>query len=235
MGSSRLPGKSMIPIEGRPSIEHVVQRLKACKLLSDIVLATTISTRDDCLEAWARNNQILYHRGSEDDVLQRVVDAHRLLKSDIIVEITGDCVLLDPELIDYGIELFQANDCDVLTNARIPSYPQGVDLQIFRFHQLEKVEKTIDDPAVREHVSLYFYENPTLFKVFHLIAPMKHRAPELRLQLDYVEDLTLIREIYSRLKTSDEEVFGLTEILDLLRAEPHLRKINDNCKEKPLR
>jgi spore coat polysaccharide biosynthesis protein SpsF len=142
---------------------------------------------------------------------------------------------LDSEIIDLGIETFLANDCDVVTNARVPSYPQGADVQVFRASALAHVAKTIDDPAVREHVSLYFYENPRLYRVINLIAPLAQRAPEVRLQLDFPEDLQFIREAYRRLESLYGACFGVTEILEMLRRSPEVAQINAHCIEKPVR
>lgn len=235
MGSSRLPGKMLMDVHGKPAIQRLFDRLREAKMLDDIVLATTTSASDDVLEAWAKRSKVNIFRGSEEDVLERVVRAQAMMKADIIVEITGDCPLLDPDVIDLGIETFLANDCDVVTNARLPSYPQGVDVQIFRFESLKKVAETITDPAVREHVSLYFYENPQTYRVINLIAPKAWRMPGQRLQLDYLEDLELIRSIYARLEPRLGPLFGLSDLVALLVSEPSLREINAHCEEKPVR
>jgi spore coat polysaccharide biosynthesis protein SpsF len=232
MGSSRLPGKVLADVHGKPALSRLLARLRQCERLDGVVLATTVSPQDDALEAWARSEGVACHRGSEEDVLQRVVDAQRSQRSDVIVEVTGDCTLLDPAVIDLGVETFFGNECDVVTNARQPSFPLGADVQVFRFSDLERVSQTIDDPAVREHVSLYFYEHPEKFRVIHLFAPRRWRGPELRLQLDYPEDLEFTRQVFARLLPSYGEAFGLDEIMALLRANPELCEINAHCEEK---
>lgn len=235
VGSSRLPGKVLMDICGRPALGRLVDRLRSCANVDDIVLATTVSSRDDVLESWGRSEGLAVFRGSEDDVLVRVVGAQQFMGSDVVVEVTGDCPLLDPEIIDLGVETFFANECDVVTNARVPSYPQGADVQVFRLSHLKDVASRIFDPAVREHVSLYFYENPTLYRVIHLMAERSQKSPDLRLQLDYQEDLNLIREIYSRLMPQHGALFGVREILKLLEREQDLLLINSHCEEKALR
>jgi len=235
MGSSRLPGKVLADICGRPALGRLVDRLRKCRMIDDIVLATSTSPIDDVLEDWARSESLAVYRGSEDDVLGRVVGAHRLMGSDVIVEITGDCPLLDPHIIDLGVETFFANDCDIVTNARLPSYPQGADVQVFEFNALENVSAHISDPAVREHVSLYFYETPTKYRIIHLIADHSQHRPELRLQLDYPEDLAFIREVYTHLLPKHGDIFGVRDILQLLDSVPNLNSINAHCQEKPLR
>jgi len=235
MGSSRLPGKVLADVQGVPALTRLVRRLRACRRLDDIVLATSTNAGDDVLEDWARRESVAVFRGSEDDVLQRVVDAQAFMKSDLIVEITGDCPLLDPGLLDQGIETFFANDCDVVNNVRVPTYPQGADVQVFRRRDLAAVAAAITDPAVREHVSLYFYEHPERYRLFTMIAPASQRAPQQRLQLDYPQDLEFIRQVYARLEPELGGVFGVEEILRLLAREPALARINADCVEKPAR
>jgi spore coat polysaccharide biosynthesis protein SpsF len=203
--------------------------------LDAIVLATSTAKADDQLDAWAMTENVPIWRGSEDDVLSRVVDAQSSQAADVIVEITGDCTLIDPEIVDLAVATFRDNDCDVVTNARKPSYPLGADVQVYRLTDLVEIERTVRDPAVREHVSLFFYEHPERYRVLHLMAPPRWRGPEIRLQLDYPEDLLFIREIYSRLETAYGDAFGLEEIMALLRREPSLTRINAHCQEKPAR
>jgi spore coat polysaccharide biosynthesis protein SpsF len=235
MGSTRLPGKVLADIHGRPALGRLVDRLRRCRTVDDIILATSVSPADDALEVWGRSEGLAVHRGSEDDVLARVVEAQLAMGSDVVVEVTGDCPLLDPDVIDLGVDTFFANDCDVVTNARVPSYPQGADVQVFRFDALADVAARINDPAVREHVSLYFYENPALYRIIHLVADRTQHSPELRLQLDYEQDLAFIREVYAQLLQPCGSTFGVREILGLLDREPALRLINAECVEKPLR
>lgn len=232
MGSSRLPGKVITDINGAPSLSRLVRRLRLAKKLDGIVLATTVSPADDALAAWATSEGVAFHRGSEDDVLLRVVEAQKSQGSDVVVEITGDCPLLDPELIDVGVETFFENDCDVVCNVRKPSFPMGADVQVFSLAKLEEVERTIEDPPVREHVSLYFYEHPELYRVIHMFAPPRWRDPTLRLQLDYEEDLRFIREVYTRLEPKHGDAFGLEEIMELCREHPELPEINRHCEER---
>lgn len=235
MGSSRLPGKVLYDINGKTALDRLYSRLSECKELSGIVLATTDKQNDDQLAEWASENKIEVYRGSENDVLNRVVKAQQYMESDIVVEITGDCILLDPAIIDLGVKTFLSNDCDLVTNCNIPSFPQGIDVQVFSLKNLEYVEKSINDPAVREHVSLYFYENPDKYRILNLLAPQQWERPALRLQLDFAEDLILIRELYKRLEPAWGNSFGLDRIVQELNDNPFLEQINSNCIEKAVR
>lgn len=235
MRSSRLPGKVLADVNGRPALTRLLRRLRRTQTIHDIVLATTTDPADDVLEAWARDEGVACYRGSEEDVLRRVVEAQRLMNGEVVVEVTGDCTLLDPEITDMGVRTFLANDCDVVTNNGRPSYPMGVDVMVFRLADLEEVERVVHDPAVREHVSLHFVEAPDRYRVLHLIAPTRWHGPERRFQLDYPEDLHFINEVYRRLEPEYGDGFGIEEIMALLRREPALAAINQGCEEKPVR
>ncbi|MFN8455083.1 MAG: glycosyltransferase family protein [Anaerolineae bacterium] len=235
MGSSRLPGKVLTDIWGQPALTRLVHRLQRAKTLDGIILATSIAATDDILEEWATSLGIPLHRGSEEDVLRRVVEAQQKMQAEIVVEITGDCILLDPEIIDLGVTTFLENECDVVSNTWKPSFPMGIDVQVFPLHSLEDVEHTVSDPAVREHVSLYFYEHPEKYRIINLFAPARWAMPENRFQLDYPEDKQFITEIYRRLEPEYGNAFGIEEIITLLKHEPHLIEINRNCVEKSIR
>lgn len=235
MGSSRLPGKVLADIQGRPALARLHARLRQSERLDGIVLATTENPADDVLAEWADLAGLACFRGSEDDVLRRVVEAHRLMNSDVVVEVCGDTPLIDPGVIDMAVDTFSTNECDVVSTTWSPSFPQGIDAQVFPLRALEDVEARVTDPAVREHVSLHFYENPARYRAIHLMAPPRWRAPELRCQLDYPEDLRFINEVYARLAPRFGDRFGVEEILETVRREPRLADINRHREERPAR
>ena len=235
MSSSRLPGKMLLDRYGKPVIQRVVERLQRSKLVNDIVIATSTNKKDDVIESWALLNNIACYRGSEKNVLQRVIDAHIMMNSEIVVEVSGDTPLLDPSVIDLGIKTFYRHNYDVVSNTWCQSYPQGIDVQVFRRKTLQEIPQSNVDISIKEHVSLYFYENPHIYKIFHLKAPPKWNLPEQRLQLDYNEDLKLIRRIYESLEPKYGHSFGIDEVIKLFSSMPELKLINSHCVEKPLR
>ena len=235
MGSSRFPGKVLSDIAGQPALTRLIRRVRRCRALDAIVLATTVSPADDALEAWSEREGVAVYRGSEEDVLNRVVNAQRKMDSDIVVEITGDCILLDPDLIDMGVQTFLHNECDVVTNVNPVTFPMGQDIQVYRLSDLEQVEQTVFDPAVREHVSLHFYENPQRYRIFNLFAPRRWHAPGYRFQLDYEADHRFLNAVYARLEPAYGDWFGLEEIMRLLHHAPELLEINRDCEEKAAR
>lgn len=232
MGSSRLPGKILMDVRGKPTLERLVERLRRAKALDGIVLATTTEPADDVVEAWAAYFGVEIFRGSEDDVLARVVGAQQAMASDIVVEVTGDCPLLDPEIIDLGVTTYLNNAWDVVSNTAKLSFPMGLDVQVFSLALLEEVERTVHDPVVREHVSLYFYEHPERYRIHHLMAPPRWTAPTWRFQLDYPEDHVFISRIYEILEPLHGPSFGVEEVFALLRKEPSLIELNLQCEER---
>ena len=227
MSSSRLPGKMLKDIGDKPVIQHIVDRLRNCSTLDDIVIATTVEKSDDALVSWAENYGVNYFRGSENDVLQRVMEAHVFMNTDIIVEITGDCPFTDPDIIDIGVNTFLSNDIDYLTNCEKITAPPGLFVQVFKLESLIEIDQLIKDPAVREHVSLYFYENPKKYKVFHLISSPKLKLPpDTRIYLDYPEDLEFLNEVYKRFAQQNKYDFDAKDIVELLQSEPDLLEIN---------
>ncbi|MBT6204918.1 MAG: glycosyltransferase family protein [Alphaproteobacteria bacterium] len=236
MGSSRFPGKVLMDVGGKPALTRLFDRLRSVALLDDIVLATTTSPGDDALEAWARDEGVACYRGSEDDVLARVVEAQESVGGELVVEVTGDCTLLPPDVVTLGIETFHANHADVVSNCgRVQTFPMGADVQMFPLALLVDVAATIDDPAVCENVSLHFYDNPDRYRIHNIVAPAVWRHPDWHLQLDYDEDLAFIRAVYAELEPIHGPVFGLPELMNLLHARPDLVALNIDCEEKAAR
>jgi spore coat polysaccharide biosynthesis protein SpsF len=234
MNSSRYPGKILADISGQPTLTRLVRRLRRCRTLDGVVVATTASPADDPVVAWAGAEGVACFRGSEDDVLGRVVGAHAMMGSDVVVELTGDCPLTDPAVVDLAVDTFLANGCDVVSTTQKRSFPPGVDAQVFRADALAEVAALSDDPAVREHVSLYFYEHPERYRILHLVAPGPWRG-DVRLLVDYPEDMDLMRAIWRQLEPAFGDAFTTGDVLDLMRREPRLAELNRHCAVKAVR
>jgi len=235
MGSSRFPGKMLADLAGRPAVERVIKRLLRAKRLDAVVLATSTAPGDDALAAWAARTGVPVFRGSETDVLGRVLGAQEMMRGDLVVEVTGDTPLLDPAVIDLGVEAFLEGDADVVSNTRERTFPDGIDVQVFRRADLEEVARTVSDSEVREHVSLHFYRHPERYRIRHLAAPAAWRRPDVRLLLDHPEDLVLLRGVYEALEPRFGPAFGVGEILTLLDERPDLRDAATATAETPLR
>lgn len=227
LGSSRLPAKILKDLSGKPLIYHICNRLKASKLINEVVIATTESLKDDLINDWAEQNRIVCFRGSEDNVLSRYYHAATDAGAEVIVRITADDPFKDGAIIDKVIDILLKEDLDFACNNFPPSFPEGLDVEVFTFSALKRAfENSIDD-FEKEHVTQYFYRNTDLFKMknFAYEEDMSH----LRLTVDTQIDFMLAEEIYNRLYSTNE-FFGYDEILSLNKSEPDLFKINQNEK-----
>lgn len=231
MTSSRLPGKVLLPVLKKPLLYYLVKRLKAVRLIDDIVLATTTNKDDDVLVDFASSNQIKIFRGSEEDVMNRVIGAAGHAGADVVVEITGDCPIIDPVIVDQTIRMFTNNDCEYATNAHIRSYPDGMDTQVYFLSVLERSAQLTDDPLDHEHVTLHIRNHPELFKTLHLVAPLDQCWPELSLTLDELADYELIKKIIEYFGT-ENELFTCREAIELLRRNPQWVEVNRHVRRK---
>lgn len=234
MLSTRLPGKVLRPILGRPMLALMIERLRRVQHVAAIVIATTVDPSCDAIEALARELGVGCFRGSEDDVLDRVLQAARAAEADLIVETTGDCPLIDPAVIDTVLAAFLAGGTDYAANILPATWPRGMDVQVFPRAVLERVAQLTHDPADREHVSLYIYEHPETFRLRNVVSGLPADAATLRLTVDTPEDYALVTRIYEALYP-DNPCFGMTEILALFAAQPELREINGAVQQKPVR
>ncbi len=225
MTSSRLPGKVLSEAQGKPMLELMVERLRRVPSLDGIVIATTAKASDDPVAALASRLDVGCWRGSEDDVLRRVLDAAHGHAIDVIVELTGDCPLIDPATVETIIERYREAGCDYCANVLERSYPIGMDTQVFARDVLDDVARRTDDASDHEHVSLFIYRHPELYSLVNVAAPDHLARPELRLTLDTAEDLALIRSVFDALYPADP-VFDLGAILAFLDARPEVAALN---------
>lgn len=232
MRSRRLPGKVLRPVLGRPLLELMIERLRRARRIEEIVVATTVDPSCQPIEDLAHRLGVGCYRGSEDDVLDRVLQAAKSVNADLIVETTGDCPLIDPATIDRVIETFLASDVDYCANVLERTYPRGMDVQVFPTAVLEEAARRTQDPSDREHVSLYIYQRPERFRLLN-VAYERPESADLRLTVDTPEDFALIQRVYEALYR-DKPDFDLADILRLMDARPELREINAEIRQKAL-
>jgi spore coat polysaccharide biosynthesis protein SpsF len=223
LGSTRFPGKVFAPLADYPLIWHVINRLKYSNKISKIVLATTINPLDDDLETWALKENITIFRGSENNVLERFYFSAKENNANIIVRITADDPFKDPTIIDGVIENLIIENLDFACNNNPPSYPEGLDTEVFTFEALEKayLESTID--FEKEHVTQYFYRHPELFKQKNF--PFHKNLSYLRWTIDTKSDFDMAHIIYENLYRKNE-IFLMPEILEYLKKYPDIEKMN---------
>ena len=231
MTSRRLPGKHLLPASGMPMIGHLIRRLKKTPSLQDIVLATTVNGTDEPLVEIARDFGISHFRGSEQDVMARVLGAAEFSKADVIVGITGDCPLIDPMLVEQTIQMFLKNKCAYVNNAEIPTYPDGMNTQVYGIETLRKSFSLTQDPLVHEHVTLHIRRSPDLFPPIYLVAPPNLSWPDLALTLDERGDYELLKRIIEHFGEANP-YFSCEEIIRLLRAHPDWLDLNKSVVRK---
>ncbi len=234
MNSSRLPGKIMLPILGRPMLELLIERLQRTQHLDEILVATTTNETDDEVEDLTCRVGVGCFRGSEHDVLDRVLKAARAASADVIVEITGDCPLIDPEVVERVLEAYMSFEFDYVSNVLTRTFPRGLDTQVFSTAVLEQVARLTQDPNDREHVSLFIYEHPEKFSLHNVESGIPEKFWDLRLTVDTCEDYELIRAIYEELYPKDPE-FALKDVLELIERRPELIELNAHVEQKPIR
>lgn len=221
MGSTRLPNKVMKRIGGVPMIEILLSRLSQAKELSQIVVATSIDPRNQVLIDHVRSLGFDCEQGSENDVLDRYVQAGRTHHADAIVRITGDCPLVDPDLVDECIQKFKAGNLDYLCNGDPPSYPDGLDIEVVKFSALERAWAETTNPFDREHVTPYL-RSAQGFKSANI--QYQHDLSALRWTVDEQADFDLIQKIFQHF--SPRTNFSWLEVLELQKIQPELFNIN---------
>ncbi len=234
MRSTRLPGKVLLPILGKPMLALMIERLRRARTIDDIVIATVDDPADDPIAELADSLGVGCFRGSEEDVLARVLGAARAYDADIIVETTGDCPLHDPAIVDQVVSAWRLGGSRFTTNIMPYSTPRGTDVRVFSADDLDEVNRNSDDPADHEHVSLYFMERAEQHGLRNVAFNLGADAADYRLTVDTPEDYELVRRIYEALYPQDAE-FSIHRCLELLRARPDLVAINRKIEQKPVR
>jgi len=207
MSSTRLPKKVLLPINKRPMLEHVINQTKHSKFIDEIVVATTTCNDDRNIVSFCKNNNINCFRGSKNDVLDRYYKCAEKFNCDVIVRITSDCPLIDPDIIDKGIEKFLKKSLDYIGNNiefkdkkwqnATCNFPQGMTVEVCTFDTLRKAWAEAEKPSEREHVFPYVQFNPKIFRVGNFKENIN--LSFIRCTVDRKEDLKFVREIYKLL------------------------------------
>jgi len=231
MGSTRLPGKTLKPILGKPMLSYQIERLRRSKKADTIVVVIPDTSENNILELYCKQEQIPCFRGSEEDVLARYYHAAMERKADAIVRITSDCPLIDAAIIDQAISIFCEGDYDYVSNTLIKTFPRGLDVEVFSTKALAYAFHHTDHQHEREHVTPYFYQHPDLFRLKNISSNMN--LAHHRWTVDTPEDLELIMRIFERLYPQNPE-FTTNDVLALFEIYPELYSINAHVHQKKL-
>jgi spore coat polysaccharide biosynthesis protein SpsF len=232
MGSTRLPGKVLSDIGGQPMLARVVERARRAKTVDEVAVATTTDPADEVVAAMCAEKGYAWVRGHPADVLDRYHQAARRFQADVIVRLTADCPLIDPEVIDLTVRAFLDADppVDLVAN-RLPqgrTFPIGLDTEVCSFTALGQAWTHAKQPHEREHVMPYLYEVPGRFRV--VLVNNDKDYGMLRWTVDTADDLELVRAIYARFKGRDD--FSWIEVLKLFEKDPSLGEINAGVRHK---
>lgn len=228
MTSSRLPGKVLLPVGGKPLLQILLERLQRARGLDEIVVATTVNEADDPVVALAAGLGVGVHRGSEEDVLGRVCGALRASQAEVCVEITGDCPLVDPEIVSEALaEFLRTWDKHLYLSNSDPhrSVPAGLDVQVFSAEALYRLEAETSDPHDREHVSYGFYrpESGNRWSPRFIVHKSCSGGEDLLVTLDYIEDYELIRRIHEDLSPRNP-CYLAPDVIAWVRDHPDLHE-----------
>lgn len=223
VSSSRLPGKVMRPILGQPMLARQIERILRARYIDKLVVATSTEPDDDAIDQLCKAVGVECFRGSLNDVVDRFYQAAMMYKPEHVVRLTGDCPLSDPAIIDRLIEFHLTGDYDYSSNAILPTYPDGLDAEIMRFSALEKAWQEADDNASREHVTLYIYQHPQIFKIG--VEQNSVDLSHLRWTVDELADFELVEKIYQHYYLSNPK-FETQDILSFLEECPELKTMN---------
>lgn len=226
MGAKRLPGKVLKEVNGTPLLKFQVNRVKQSALLDKIVVATSVVPGDDAIADFCMCNKIDCFRGSENNVLGRYYECAKQYGADVIVRLTGDCPLVDPEVLDNTIRLLQQERTDFAANTVPPQtscFPDGSDVEVFTMRALQRAYQECKNPYDREHVTFYFWKYENGFKTAQL--KYKKNYSQYRFTIDYPEDLEVFSFIVSELWK--QKKFGhLEEIIEICEVNPKVCRLN---------
>lgn len=231
MSSTRLPGKVLYEVLGKPLLEYQIERLCQVRLADELVIATTTNDTDQNIVELCERVGVAYYRGSEEDVLSRYYEAATQSGADVVVRVTSDCPLIDPGVMDEVIGLYINNrdKYDYVSNTLERTYPRGLDTEVFSMKALVKAHREAREQPEREHVTLFLYRRPEQFRLANSSSAVDYS--QHRWTVDIPEDFELIKLILQELYPVNNR-FTWLDVLNLLKENPEWVKINAAVKQK---
>jgi spore coat polysaccharide biosynthesis protein SpsF len=233
MTSTRLPGKILRTLAGRPMLSHQLRRLKSCRELDEIVVATTANAADDAVASLADGEGVRWFRGDERDVLSRYVGAAREAGAEVVVRVTADCPLIDAGIVDRVVQELSGRPggCDYASDIVRRTYPRGLDVEALFSDVLYRADRLGASPAAREHVTYFIWkERPDLF-VIRSVEDGEDNS-DLRWTVDTEADFAMVRAVYEGLRLGETPA-SYREVLAYVRAHPEISSLNAAVAQKP--
>jgi spore coat polysaccharide biosynthesis protein SpsF len=221
MSSTRLPGKVLQDIGGWPMLLRVANRVRKAMSIDLAAVVTSTHSDDDAIGRLCEEHCLPCFRGSLDDVLDRYYQAALHFQADVIVRITADCPLLDPEIVNLVVRSFQDGSYDYVSNTLECTYPDGLDTEIFRFETLKRAWQEAQLKSEREHVTAYIYKHPELFRLGSI--KQEKDLSALRWTVDTAKDLEFVRRVYQHFRNDE---FGMDDVLGLIETDPEMGRLN---------
>jgi spore coat polysaccharide biosynthesis protein SpsF len=233
MGSTRLPGKILKKIMGKPLLEYQIERLKRVKNIDDVVIATTENIIDNPVVELCKKLHCSIFRGSEDDVLLRYYLAAVRFKADCIVRVNADCPLIDPEVVSDIVDYYLSNyrNIDYVSNILEKGFPIGLHTEVFSMSSLRLANKNSNSLIEREHVTPYIYRNPDLFKIGSVV--LDDNLSYYRWTVDYPEDFDLVKKIIEGIYPTKVD-FDMFDVISYLKSNPELMSINNKITKEQI-
>lgn len=233
MGSARLAGKVMLEILGKPVLGYLIERAKSCALIDEIVITTSVAPQNDTIADYCRRTGVNCYRGSEDDVLGRMLGALKSQNADVGVEIFGDGPLIDPEIIDSIISFYlgHAEEYDFVSNDLKTTYPCGMELEVFSLKALEDAAQERVPAEAREHGTLFIRQHPERYRLYNIAAPLQLFYPGISVELDTKEDFVIIKNIIENLYPA-KPGFTVYDVIEFLKNHPELTEINKQVERR---
>jgi len=228
-GSTRLPGKVLMPIANRPLLYRMLERVLASKTPSEVIVATTSELEDDVIVGVSRDAGVACFRGHPADLLDRHYAAALAFGADVVVKVPSDCPLIDPAIIDRVISSYatHADRADFVSNLHPPTYPDGNDVEVMPLDVLEKAWLEATEPHEREHTTPFIWERPRRFRLQNVSWESgRDLSTTHRWTIDYIEDYRFLSAVYAELWTRTRPVFPMTDVLSLLEARPDIAALN---------
>jgi len=228
-GSTRLPGKVLLPLAGRPVLERMLERVARARELDAVIVATTREAADDSVASLCHALGVPCYRGSSQDLLDRHLCAARLLAADAIVKVPSDCPLIDPRIIDHVVSEWRLQEgaLDFLSNLHPPTHPDGNDVEVMSMATLVAAHAEARRPFEREHTTPFIWDQPERFRVANVVwGQGRNAAATHRVVLDYPEDYEVIARVFEALYRPHQATFGVNEIVAFLDAHPEVAASN---------
>ena len=230
MGSSRLPGKVLMPLGESCELDYVVTRCRLIPSVDEVIVATSLLPGDDAISAWCEEHRVRCFRGSEDDVLSRYYECAVLFNPEYVIRVTADCPFIDYELAGDIVEAMKRHPADLVRlNGELP---RGLPVEMITFKTLERIHAIAQEPRHREHVTYYAYEYPDQFRATIVDVPEELRFPKLRITLDTIEDYALLCAVADAFPARKD--VSCRKVVRYLNEHPEVAVLNAHIEQKPV-